>query len=115
MATHTWAAIMAEVLDGKADLNPWRDFDWPAIPGYFGKPVVPAVRRRVLQATRIMRGMSVEVTKEIATGHCILRSRCLYRRQRGCPLPATERLPVINARQTEHLVAEIRGGDQRRP
>lgn len=29
-------AIMAEVLDGKADLNPWRGFDWPAIPGYFG-------------------------------------------------------------------------------
>ena len=31
-------AIMAEVLDGRADLNPWRDFDWPAIPGHFGKP-----------------------------------------------------------------------------
>ena len=31
-------AIMVEVLDGKAHLNPWRDFDWPAIPGYFGKP-----------------------------------------------------------------------------
>jgi len=37
MATYM-GAIMAEVLDGKADLNPWRDFDWPAIPGYFGKP-----------------------------------------------------------------------------
>lgn len=37
MATHM-GAIMAEVLDGRADLNPWRDFDWPAIPGYFGKP-----------------------------------------------------------------------------
>ena len=34
-------AIMASVLDGSADLNrlnPWRDFDWPAIPGHFGKP-----------------------------------------------------------------------------
>jgi glycine/D-amino acid oxidase-like deaminating enzyme len=31
-------AIMAEVLNGRADLNPWRDFDWPAIPGHFGKP-----------------------------------------------------------------------------
>lgn len=31
-------AIMAEVLEGKAHLNPWRHFDWPAIPGYFGKP-----------------------------------------------------------------------------
>ena len=31
-------AIMVEVLDGKAHLNPWRDFDWPAIPGHFGKP-----------------------------------------------------------------------------
>ena len=28
--------IMAQVLDGKPDLNPWRDFDWPAIPGHFG-------------------------------------------------------------------------------
>jgi glycine/D-amino acid oxidase-like deaminating enzyme len=37
MATYM-GAIMAEVLDGKASLNPWRDFDWPAIPGYTGKP-----------------------------------------------------------------------------
>ena len=37
MATYM-GAIMAEVLDGKAELNPWRDFDWPAIPGHFGKP-----------------------------------------------------------------------------
>lgn len=37
MATHM-GAIMAQVLDGRADLNPWRDFDWPAIPGHFGKP-----------------------------------------------------------------------------
>ena len=31
-------AIMVDVLDGKAHLNPWRDFDWPPIPGYFGRP-----------------------------------------------------------------------------
>lgn len=37
MATYM-GAIMAEVLAGRAELNPWRDFDWPAIPGYFGKP-----------------------------------------------------------------------------
>ncbi|MNC53512.1 Gamma-glutamylputrescine oxidoreductase [compost metagenome] len=37
MATYM-GAIMAEVLDGRADLNPWRDFDWPAIPGHFGNP-----------------------------------------------------------------------------
>ena len=37
MATYM-GKIMAEVLDGKADANPWRDFDWPAIPGYFGTP-----------------------------------------------------------------------------
>jgi glycine/D-amino acid oxidase-like deaminating enzyme len=37
MATYM-GAIMAEVLDGRAELNPWRDFDWPAIPGHFGKP-----------------------------------------------------------------------------
>jgi len=37
MATYM-GGVMAEVLDGKAELNPWRDFDWPAIPGYFGKP-----------------------------------------------------------------------------
>ncbi|AXF06157.1 NAD(P)/FAD-dependent oxidoreductase [Paraburkholderia hospita] len=30
--------LMAEIMDGRADLNPWKDFDWPAIPGYFGKP-----------------------------------------------------------------------------
>jgi glycine/D-amino acid oxidase-like deaminating enzyme len=30
--------IMAEVMDGRAELNPWRDFAWPAIPGHFGHP-----------------------------------------------------------------------------
>ena len=28
--------IMAEVMDGNTAANPWRDFDWPAIPGHFG-------------------------------------------------------------------------------
>ncbi|KKB62961.1 FAD-dependent oxidoreductase [Robbsia andropogonis] len=31
-------AVMADVLDGRTDLNPWRDFEWKAIPGHFGKP-----------------------------------------------------------------------------
>jgi glycine/D-amino acid oxidase-like deaminating enzyme len=31
-------ARMAEVLDGREEANPWRGFDWPAIPGYFGRP-----------------------------------------------------------------------------
>jgi glycine/D-amino acid oxidase-like deaminating enzyme len=30
--------IMAEVMDGRTDLNPWKDFSWPAIPGHFGPP-----------------------------------------------------------------------------
>jgi glycine/D-amino acid oxidase-like deaminating enzyme len=31
-------SIMADVMDGRPDLNPWKDFAWPAIPGYFGRP-----------------------------------------------------------------------------
>ena len=31
-------SIMAEVMDGRTDLNPWKDFNWPAIPGHFGPP-----------------------------------------------------------------------------
>jgi glycine/D-amino acid oxidase-like deaminating enzyme len=30
--------IMAEVMDGRVELNPWKDFDWPAIPGHVGPP-----------------------------------------------------------------------------
>ncbi len=30
--------VMADVLDGKPEANPWRELDWPAIPGNFGKP-----------------------------------------------------------------------------
>lgn len=29
--------IMADVMEGKSDANPWR-MSWPAIPGHFGKP-----------------------------------------------------------------------------
>lgn len=29
---------MAQVLGGNSEANPWRDLDWPAIPGHFGKP-----------------------------------------------------------------------------
>lgn len=29
---------MAEVLDGRTDLNPWRDFDVPDVPSHSGKP-----------------------------------------------------------------------------
>jgi glycine/D-amino acid oxidase-like deaminating enzyme len=31
-------SIMAEVMDGRPHLNPWQNFDWPAIPGHFGRP-----------------------------------------------------------------------------
>jgi len=30
--------VMAQVLNGKADANPLRELDWPAIPGHFGPP-----------------------------------------------------------------------------
>lgn len=30
--------LMADVMAGKAEANPWRELDWPAIPGHFGKP-----------------------------------------------------------------------------
>jgi glycine/D-amino acid oxidase-like deaminating enzyme len=36
--------VMAEVMDGKAEANPWGELSWPAIPGHFGKPwFLPAV------------------------------------------------------------------------
>lgn len=35
MATYM-GKVMAEVMDGNIDSNPWKDFDWPAIPGHFG-------------------------------------------------------------------------------
>jgi len=29
---------LTDVMDGRPDLNPWKDFNWQAIPGYFGRP-----------------------------------------------------------------------------
>jgi hypothetical protein len=35
---------MAAVMAGDAAANPWRERDWPAIPGHFGPPwFLPAV------------------------------------------------------------------------
>ena len=30
--------VMADVLDGRVEANPWRELEWPQIPGHFGKP-----------------------------------------------------------------------------
>ena len=30
--------VMADVMAGRADANPWRQLEWPPIPGHFGKP-----------------------------------------------------------------------------
>jgi glycine/D-amino acid oxidase-like deaminating enzyme len=30
--------VMADVMDGRPEGNPWRQLDWPTIPGHFGKP-----------------------------------------------------------------------------
>lgn len=30
--------VMADVMDGNTDANPWRELDWPAVPGHFGTP-----------------------------------------------------------------------------
>jgi glycine/D-amino acid oxidase-like deaminating enzyme len=30
--------VMAEVMSGRSDSNPWRSLNWPAIPGHFGPP-----------------------------------------------------------------------------
>jgi glycine/D-amino acid oxidase-like deaminating enzyme len=37
MSVHM-GSLMADIMDGGQDRNPWKDFDWPAIPGHFGKP-----------------------------------------------------------------------------
>ncbi|GAB3626798.1 FAD dependent oxidoreductase [Pandoraea terrae] len=37
MSTHM-GQVMAEVMNGNEAANPWRAFDWPAIPGHTGKP-----------------------------------------------------------------------------
>jgi glycine/D-amino acid oxidase-like deaminating enzyme len=31
-------AVMADIIHGGHDRNPWKDFDWPAIPGHYGPP-----------------------------------------------------------------------------
>lgn len=30
--------MMADIMEGRADLNPWKEFKWPAIPGHVGTP-----------------------------------------------------------------------------
>ena len=30
--------VMADVMAGRPELNPWRELAWPAVPGHFGKP-----------------------------------------------------------------------------
>lgn len=43
LATHM-GVIMADVISGKRDRNPWKDMSWPAVPGHLGKPwFLPAV------------------------------------------------------------------------
>lgn len=37
MSVHM-GSVMADVMDGNAQANPWRELDWPAVPGHFGKP-----------------------------------------------------------------------------
>jgi glycine/D-amino acid oxidase-like deaminating enzyme len=37
MATYI-GQMMARVMQGDAAANPWRDLDWPSVPGHFGKP-----------------------------------------------------------------------------
>jgi glycine/D-amino acid oxidase-like deaminating enzyme len=37
MAVHM-GQVMADVMNGRPELNPWRELAWPAIPGHFGKP-----------------------------------------------------------------------------
>jgi glycine/D-amino acid oxidase-like deaminating enzyme len=37
MSTHM-GQVMADVIEGREDANPWRDLKWPAIPGHTGKP-----------------------------------------------------------------------------
>lgn len=32
------STILAEVMDGRADRNPWKGFAWPAIPGHVVPP-----------------------------------------------------------------------------
>jgi hypothetical protein len=36
--TPLMGTIMADVMDGRTELNPRKDFAWPAIPGHLGPP-----------------------------------------------------------------------------
>lgn len=36
--------VLADMVEGRSQANPWADLDWPAVPGHFGKPwFLPAV------------------------------------------------------------------------
>jgi hypothetical protein len=35
--------IIAEVMDGRTELNPWKDFAWPAISGHLGPRFLPLI------------------------------------------------------------------------
>jgi glycine/D-amino acid oxidase-like deaminating enzyme len=37
MSTHM-GQVMADVMDGREDRNPWGESEWAAIPGHTGKP-----------------------------------------------------------------------------
>jgi glycine/D-amino acid oxidase-like deaminating enzyme len=37
MSTHM-GKVMAQVMMGNERENPWRELDWPPVPGHFGKP-----------------------------------------------------------------------------
>ena len=37
IATHM-GEIMADLMTGRANRNPWADLPWPAVPGHFGRP-----------------------------------------------------------------------------
>jgi glycine/D-amino acid oxidase-like deaminating enzyme len=37
MSVHM-GGVMADVMGGRAEANPWRNLDWPAVPGHFGTP-----------------------------------------------------------------------------
>ena len=30
--------IMADMMEGRSNANPWRELEWPSIPGHYGKP-----------------------------------------------------------------------------
>ncbi len=44
--------IMADAMLGKADRNPLKGLEWPAVPGHFRQALVPAAGRALLQDPR---------------------------------------------------------------